>query len=165
MSAVPTTAAGKKKLIVKTTVYSYTLLIRHLTLHDSTVAQLLEVTGLHRQTVGNILRAFHKLDVIHITNWLPDGTGRQQTPIYRWGVGIDVKRRVLTGAERQQRQRDKRKKERDLARRRSLNAIEKGLKSELAKLANPEKQEPATSAGLGYSIFVQVAIEPDGHSS
>lgn len=165
MSAVPTTPAGKRKIVVKTTVLSYGLLIRHLMTHDVGVNDLLEITGLHRQTIGNILRAFHKLDIIHVCKWLPDRAGRHNIPVYRWDIGIDVKRPRLTGAERQQRQRNKRKQQRESTKQRDLAAIEKGLKSELAKLRSADEQKPATSAGLGYSVFVQADLGLDRPSS
>lgn len=161
MSATPITTERKKKIVVKTTVYSYTLLIRHLTLHDSSVNQLVEVCGLHRTTVANMLRAFYKLDVIHISGWLPDRKKRYNIPVYRWGQGISVIRPRQTAAQRQQARRNRLVKQYQLesSRKQSLAAIEKGLKSELTKT------KPATSAGLGYSVFVQASLGLDGSCS
>jgi predicted ArsR family transcriptional regulator len=72
-------------------------------------ADIGEVTGLHRVTISEYMRALVKEGAAHISSWLPDSMGRDATPVYALGKGRNARRRKLSCAERAQRNRDRRK--------------------------------------------------------
>lgn len=93
MSATPTTTESKRKTRVRSNHLAYALAIQAFQKRDCTAAEIIERTGLHRSTVSALLGALRKHDLIHVSWWCPDTMGRDSTPVYRWGVGIDTPRR------------------------------------------------------------------------
>jgi len=100
VSATPTTPERKRQTRVRSNHLGYALAILALQGRDCTTATLINATGLHRSTVIALLRSFHKFDLIHVASWLPDSMGRESTPVYRWGVGIDASRRRTNSVRR-----------------------------------------------------------------
>lgn len=84
--------------------------VRYFTTHKRViVANIVAVTGVHETTASRLLHALHKERVIHISDWLVDSIGRDQTPVYTFGEAPDVPRRKLTGAERTRAYRDRKR--------------------------------------------------------
>lgn len=50
-------------------------------------------TGVHLVTAQEWMRALRKERTVHISAWEPDTRGRDMTPVYTLGVGVDAKRR------------------------------------------------------------------------
>lgn len=73
------------------------------------LAELAEYCGLHYVTTCRYVRELRKRGVIHVESWQKDSRGYNTIPVYLMGRGKDAKKVVLTRAERQQRQRDKKK--------------------------------------------------------
>ena len=71
-------------------------------------AELAEETGLHYVTVLEYCRELHRAGAAHIAHWDKDTRGRDAVKVYKLGPGRDAVRQKLTGAQRQQRVRDKR---------------------------------------------------------
>jgi predicted ArsR family transcriptional regulator len=69
--------------------------------HPVTSHELADHVGLHSNTAGQFLRAMHMEKAVHISGWETDSMGRDCTAVYSLGEGKDVKRRKLTGAQRQ----------------------------------------------------------------
>lgn len=68
---------------------------------DYTVQQLAEFTGLHENTVGEYLRAFHARKLIYVAGWGPDARGGMNVREWRLGEHKDMpKPRPKTGTER-----------------------------------------------------------------
>jgi transcriptional regulator with XRE-family HTH domain len=74
-----------------------------------TCEQLAEETGLHFVTVLQYTRELHRFGAAHISSWEKDSRGRDIIKVYKIGIGKDAKREKLTGAERQERVREKRR--------------------------------------------------------
>ena len=76
-----------------------------------TANQLSMLTGVHRVTAQEWLRALRKAGAVYVGDWLPDTKGRDATPVYRLGPGTDRPRHRFTRAEiserYRQRQREK----------------------------------------------------------
>lgn len=73
------------------------------------VADIVEATGVHETTAARLVHALHKERVVHITGWVEDTLGRDQTPVFTFGEGADVPRKKLTGAERNRNYRDRKR--------------------------------------------------------
>lgn len=86
---------------------SFALMVRSLCDGPKTLHQVAEATGLHVWTVRQYVKALHKQEVIHIKGWIPDSMDRDVTAIYAWGMGIDMPRRCMTGAEKQRKRRQR----------------------------------------------------------
>lgn len=93
---------------VKAVTISY--LLEALLSGPQTIKDLTEVTGLHRTTVGDYIRAFRRRKIMHIADWEADATGRDKTPVFKLGRGKDMRRRRMTAEE--VRLRDKQRKDR-----------------------------------------------------
>lgn len=74
-----------------------------------TCQQLAEETGLHYITVLQYARELHRAGAAHIADWDEDARGRSTLKVYKIGRGKDAKRPRLTGAQRQERLRERRK--------------------------------------------------------
>lgn len=85
---------------VKMSPICYARMLKELYRQPSTRPHLAEVTGLSVMTVGHYLRAMHKEEVIHIVGWIKDSMGRDATPKYVLGMGIDVPRSAQTKAQK-----------------------------------------------------------------
>lgn len=72
-----------------------------------TVADIAAATGVHETTASRLVHALHKEGVTHITGWVEDTLGRDQTPVFTFGAGADAPRKKLTGAERNRNYRDR----------------------------------------------------------
>jgi hypothetical protein len=79
----------------------YAKLIKHLIKHDATIEQLAKKTGLHKVTVGSLVRTFKKNNLVHICDWQKDALGRDQTMVVRWGFSKDKPRFAFSAADRQ----------------------------------------------------------------
>jgi len=73
------------------------------------VADIVEATGVHETTAARLVHALHKEGVVHITGWVEDTLGRDQTPVFTFGAGADAPRKKLTGAERNRNYRDRKR--------------------------------------------------------
>lgn len=95
---------------IRVNAMSFAIMVRSLCDGPKTVHQIAEASGLRVWTVRHYVKSLHKQEVVHIHGWVPDSMGRDATVIYAWGMGIDVPRRLTTGAEKM-RQRRKRARE------------------------------------------------------
>lgn len=71
---------------------SAALMMRAMLDGPCTVKELIEVTGLARQSVWRYLRALHKVGAIHIAEWESDALDRPQIPAFSMGVANDKAR-------------------------------------------------------------------------
>jgi len=85
-------------------------IVMRLLARTSTVASIVEATGVTRQTIYKTLRALETQRVARICRWNCDHTGRAVEPV--WGLGSDPSdvRRRLTPAEKMLRHRHKKKR-------------------------------------------------------
>ena len=74
-----------------------------------TARELHAEVGVHLVTASEWLRALKKENVLYIAGWLTDSLGRDTTPVYGLGPGLDIPRRSMTQAERQRRYRQRMK--------------------------------------------------------
>jgi hypothetical protein len=63
--------------------------------------------GIHIITAQEWMRCLRKERAIHISGWAKDTLGRDASPLYALGPGLDAPRAKLTPAQRTQRYRDK----------------------------------------------------------
>lgn len=98
----------KGRRLVKINAITQALLIKLLLDGDRTCAELAEETGLHYVTVLYYTRELHRAKAAHICRWDKDARGRDLVKIYKIGHAKDAKREKLTGAQRQQRARNRR---------------------------------------------------------
>ena len=75
----------------------------------STAEEIAEHTGLHKQTVYELMRAMRKQGAAHISAWDVDTRGRDAIAVFSLGPGRDKKRRALSRAEIAVRYRDRRR--------------------------------------------------------
>ncbi len=94
---------------MKINAYSQAQLIKLLLDGPQTCMDLAEATGLHYVTVQQYTRELRRAGAAHISAWEKDARGRDVVKVYSLGAGRDAKRQKLTGAERQERSRAKRK--------------------------------------------------------
>ena len=66
-----------------------------------------EKVGMHIVNAQGLMRTLKKHGVIHIYSWRPDRLGRDATPVYVLGEGIDKPRRCMTRAEIARRYRER----------------------------------------------------------
>lgn len=59
-----------------------------------TVPELVEFTGLHAETIRAICKAMVLAEQAHICGWEQDSLGRDTTPRYRLGWGVNVPRKL-----------------------------------------------------------------------
>jgi len=95
----PPNNAGRR--LIKINAITQAQLIKLLLEGTYSCAELAEMTGLHYVTVLQYTRELHRAGAAHICMWDKDGRGRDLMKIYKLGVGKDVKRQRMTGAERQ----------------------------------------------------------------
>lgn len=88
---------------------SYAKLVALLDEGVHTAHSLAEETGLHVKTVYEYVAALRHEGIVHVCMWEPDGKERFVIPVFQLGRGKDAVRPKLTGYQKQQRARDKRK--------------------------------------------------------
>jgi hypothetical protein len=104
-----TPPSNKGKGIIKINAFIQGVLIKDMLEGTYSCAELAEITGLHYVTVQQYARELHRAGAAHISSWEKDSRGRDVVKIYKIGVGRDAKREKLTGAQRQERVREKRR--------------------------------------------------------
>ena len=104
-----TPPSNKGKGIIKINAFIQGVLIKNMLEGTYSCAELAEITGLHYVTVQQYARELHRAGAAHISSWEKDSRGRDVVKIYKIGVGKDAKREKLTGAQRQERVREKRR--------------------------------------------------------
>lgn len=104
-----TPPSNKGKSIIKINAFTQGVLIKNMLEGTYSCAELAEITGLHYVTVQQYARELHRAGAAHISSWEKDSRGRDVVKIYKIGIGKDAKREKLTGAERQERVREKRR--------------------------------------------------------
>lgn len=70
---------------------------------DATLADLVEVSGLHVKTVEKTMRVFRSHGIVHISDYIQDAYGRDAFIVYRLGEGKDKKKFRIPDAERTRR--------------------------------------------------------------
>lgn len=104
---LPPLLKGRK--LIKISKLTTALLVKEMWQGTYSCTELAEMTGLHYVTVLEFTRAMHRVGACHISSWEKDTRGRDVIKIYKLGPGKDAKREKLTGAERQERTREKRR--------------------------------------------------------
>lgn len=104
---LPPLLKGRK--LIKISKLTTALLVKEMWQGTYSCTELAEMTGLHYVTVLEFTRAMHRVGACHISSWEKDTRGRDVIKIYKLGPGADAKREKLTGAERQERTREKRR--------------------------------------------------------
>ena len=105
--SLPPLLKGRK--IIKIGKLTTAMLIKEMWQGTYSCIELAELTGLHYVTVLEFTRAMYRVGACHISSWEKDTRGRDVIKIYKLGPGQDAKREKLTGAERQERTREKRR--------------------------------------------------------
>lgn len=93
--------------MLKTNSMAYAELVAALLEGGHTFRELAEASGLHYVTVLQHVAALRKRGVCHIHAWEEDALGRLNVAQFKLGPGRTAAKPKLTGAQRQQRQRDK----------------------------------------------------------
>lgn len=93
---------------MKPTHVAIAILIKRLAEGGLDYAELVETTGLHKQTIYGICKALRNIGWIHVEMWAENARGAFTYPVYRLGPGKDAPRpKPLTAAQRQARYRAK----------------------------------------------------------
>lgn len=95
--------------MMKINAYSQAQMIKLLLEGTHTCMELAEATGLHYVTVLQYTRELRRAGAARICAWEKDSRGRDIIKVYTLGAGKDAQRERLTGAERQERVRAKKK--------------------------------------------------------
>ena len=61
--------------------------------------EISEKVGMHIVNAQGLMRCFRDNGVVHIYSWRTDSKGRDATPVYVLGEGVDKPRRSLTRAQ------------------------------------------------------------------
>lgn len=69
--------------------------------------EISEKVGMHIVNAQGLMRTFKKYGVVHVYSWRPDSRGRDVTPVYVMGDGIDKPRRSMSRAEISRRYRER----------------------------------------------------------
>lgn len=86
---------------------TYAKVFKLLLARPITAYEAVEQTGIHIVTAQSLMRALKKNSVVHVYSWRQDDMGRDATPVYVLGEGLDKPRRKLTDAQRQRRYKEK----------------------------------------------------------
>lgn len=70
----------------------YATLLAELVEGPTTRQELIDHTGLSRQTILSLVRALHERGLIHVASWEKDGRGKHSIAAFRFGAGKDAKR-------------------------------------------------------------------------
>ena len=62
---------------------------------------------MHIVNTQGLMRTFKKHGLIHIYSWRQDTLGRDTTPVYSFGDGVDKPRRKMTAVQRSRKHREK----------------------------------------------------------
>lgn len=103
----PPNAKGKR--LIKVNALTQAHLIKLLLDGDRTCEELAEETGLHYVTVLHYTRELHRAGACFIHHYEKDVRGRDNSKVYKLGVGKDAKRFKLTDAQKQARMRERRR--------------------------------------------------------
>lgn len=76
---------------------------QHITKAAAGYAELMEVSGLSRESVEHWIRQMRKVGAVHVSGYEADDRGRYCMPMFRFGPGEDAERPKpkLTNAQRQ----------------------------------------------------------------
>lgn len=88
---------------------SYALIFKALLSEPQSFDTLVEITGLHRQTLYDLFRVLKKYKVVHVCGWDQDSMGRDMFPIFKLGAGRDKPRYRMPRSEIAKRYRLKKK--------------------------------------------------------
>lgn len=88
---------------------AYAHMLRKMQDGGATVREMMDASGLHKDTVGQFLRCLHKQQVVHIARYNTDSRGRNIERVWALGNAPDAPRKRFTAAEITQRCRDKKK--------------------------------------------------------
>lgn len=69
--------------------------------------EISEKVGMHIVNAQGLMRTLKKHGVVHVYSWRPDSMGRDVTPVYVMGDGIDKPRRSMSRAEISRRYRER----------------------------------------------------------
>ena len=93
---------------LKVNAMSLGILMRALHEGPHSYKELAEITGLHYATIRDWVNALHDQGVVHIAAYERDARDRDSVRLWQYGIDKrDAKKRKLTGAQRQARQREK----------------------------------------------------------
>lgn len=70
----------------------YATLLAELVAGPTTRQELIDHTGLSRQTILSLVRALHERGLIHVASWEKDGRGKHSIASFQFGSGRDAKR-------------------------------------------------------------------------
>lgn len=85
---------------VRVNALAFALMVKAVYEKPRTLHEIADLTGLHLWTVRHYIKALHKQELVHITKWDPDTMGRDTTPYWTFGMGVDVPRRRKTGSQK-----------------------------------------------------------------
>lgn len=95
-----TTKSTRK--VVRVSHFTFAAVVRALLRTPCTAEQLAEASGLHRDTVYELMRAMRKgappSRAAHISAWSVDSIGRRTVAVFALGPGVDAKRGGHLGA-------------------------------------------------------------------
>lgn len=89
----------------------YARIINLLMQKPVTAHELSDKVGIHVVNAQGLMRCFKRHNVVHIYSWRTDRLGRDCTPVYVMGDGLDKPRRKMTATERQRKYRIKKELE------------------------------------------------------
>ena len=95
---------------MKVNCFIFTKLIKLLMEGTRSCAELAEETGLHKLTVYQYTKEFHKAGLVHIATWENNAYGRPSIRIYMWGPGKDATRTTLPRNEIHRRYKERQRK-------------------------------------------------------
>lgn len=102
--------SNKRSRPIPGSALAMTNLMRMLRDEGGTVEEGVEVSGLHRETVGRWMRVWHREKLTYIIDWVPDKLGRARVPVYKIGRGTDARVEPMSSVERTRRHREKKRK-------------------------------------------------------
>jgi hypothetical protein len=85
----------------------YAQIFKLLTERPVTAYDISEKVGMHVVNAQGLMRTFKRYGVVHVCNWRQDSMGRDVTPVYELGEGLDKPRRKKTAAQRTAKHREK----------------------------------------------------------
>jgi hypothetical protein len=98
-----------RRRLIKINAILQAQLIKLLLEDEYSCEELAQETGLNYITVLQYTRELHRAGAAHIVRYEKDRLGRDSIKVYKLGAGKDAKRARLSPAQRQQRQRDRKK--------------------------------------------------------
>lgn len=80
---MPMTFSGRLR---KANQMSYAIAIKAIITQPHSLAQLMELTGLSKRSVVDLLKALQSQKLIHTAAWGPDAMGRFVLNVWGWGI-------------------------------------------------------------------------------